>query len=96
MKLVDHRVVFLAFACIAYRIFEQHIKHSWVLTTKNKHPMATEADDDLQLIRASGGLLADLQTALSNLLWKRGNQGHVHHLVRSRDLDHVIQLVHTH
>ncbi|CAD0017199.1 unnamed protein product, partial [Aureobasidium pullulans] len=55
--------------------------------------MATEADDDLQLIRASGGLLADLQTALSNLLWKRGNQGHVHHLVRSRDLDHVIQLL---
>ncbi|KAI5201642.1 hypothetical protein E4T39_05140 [Aureobasidium subglaciale] len=55
--------------------------------------MATEIDDDLQLIRASPGLLTDLQVALENLLWKRGDLSRVHNLVRSRDLDHVIQLV---
>ncbi|KAI5257242.1 hypothetical protein E4T42_01275 [Aureobasidium subglaciale] len=55
--------------------------------------MATEVDDDLQLIRASPGLLTDLQVALKKLLWKRGNSSRVHSLVRSRDLDHVIQLV---
>jgi hypothetical protein len=54
-----------------------------------------EGDDDLQLIRASAGLLSDLQSALSKLLWKSGGaQGRrVHHLVRLRDLEHVIQLV---
>ncbi|CAD0095047.1 unnamed protein product, partial [Aureobasidium vineae] len=55
--------------------------------------MATEVDDDLQLMRASAGLLSGLQIALSKLLWKRGDEGRVHHLVRSRDLDHVIQLI---
>ncbi|KAH0174553.1 cell morphogenesis protein-like protein, partial [Aureobasidium melanogenum] len=55
--------------------------------------MAAEVDDELQLMRASAELLSDLQTALSKLLWKRGDKGRVHHLVRSRDLDHVIQLV---
>jgi hypothetical protein len=53
--------------------------------------MAAEVDDDLQLMRASAGLLSDLQVALSKLLWKRGV--HHHHLVRVRDLDHVIQLI---
>jgi hypothetical protein len=52
--------------------------------------MAAEVDDDLQLMRASAGLLSDLQLALQKLLWKREN---IHHLVRSRDLDHVIQLI---
>jgi hypothetical protein len=52
--------------------------------------MAAEVDDDLQLMRASAGLLSDLQLALQKLLWKRDN---IHHLVRSRDLDHVIQLI---
>ena len=55
--------------------------------------MAAEVDDELQLMRASAGLLSDLQAALSKLLWKRGHKDRVHHLVRSRDLDHVIQLV---
>lgn len=55
--------------------------------------MAAEVDDELQLMRASAGLLSDLQAALSKLLWKRGDKGRVHHLVRSRDLNHVIQLV---
>lgn len=55
--------------------------------------MAAEVDDELKLMRASAGLLSDLQVALSRLLWKRGDKGRVHHLVRSRDLDHVIQLV---
>ena len=55
--------------------------------------MAAEIDDDLQLMRASAGLLSDLQIALSKLLWKRRDKGRVHHLVRSRDLDHVVQLV---
>jgi hypothetical protein len=52
--------------------------------------MAAEVDDDLQLMRSSAGLLSDLQLALQKLLWKREN---IHHLVRSRDLDHVIQLI---
>ncbi|KAG9544402.1 cell morphogenesis protein-like protein, partial [Aureobasidium melanogenum] len=55
--------------------------------------MAAEVDDELQLMRASAELLSDLQAALSKLLWKRGDKGRVHHLVRSRDLNHVIQLV---
>ncbi|KAI5276405.1 hypothetical protein E4T47_00731 [Aureobasidium subglaciale] len=55
--------------------------------------MATEVDDDLQMIRASPGLLTDLQVALKKLLFKRGISSRVHSLVRSRDLDHVIQLV---
>ncbi|KAG9611406.1 cell morphogenesis protein-like protein, partial [Aureobasidium melanogenum] len=55
--------------------------------------MAAEVDDELQLMRASAGLLSDLQAALSKLLWKRGDKGRVHNLVRSRDLDHVIQLI---
>lgn len=55
--------------------------------------MAVEEDDELQLIRASPGLLSDLQTALSKLLWKQGGQNRVHQLVRLRDLDHVIRLV---
>lgn len=55
--------------------------------------MAAGIDDELQLMRASAGLLSDLQAALSKLLCKRGDKGRVHHLVRSRDLDHVIQLV---
>ena len=54
--------------------------------------MAAEGDDDLQLMRASAGLLSNLQVALTKLLWKRGDK-RVHHLVRVRDLDHVIQLV---
>lgn len=54
--------------------------------------MATEVDDDLQLMRASAGLLSDLHVAIEKLLWKQGDK-RVHHLVRSRDLDHVIQLV---
>ena len=54
--------------------------------------MAAEVDDDLQLMRASAGLLADLHVAIKKLLWKRGDK-RVHHLVRSRDLDHVNQLV---
>ncbi|KAI4756293.1 hypothetical protein E4T52_11608 [Aureobasidium sp. EXF-3400] len=54
--------------------------------------MTAEVDDELQLMRASAGLLSDLQVALSKLLWKRGAK-RVHQLVRTRDLDHVIQLV---
>jgi hypothetical protein len=54
--------------------------------------MAAEVDDDLRLMRASAGLLSDLQIALSKLLWKREAKG-VHQLVRTRDLDHVVQLV---
>jgi len=54
--------------------------------------MAAEVDDDLKLMRASAGLLSDLHVAIQKLLWKRGDK-RVHHLVRLRDLDHVIQLV---
>ena len=55
--------------------------------------MAVEGDDDLQRIPHSAGLISDLQSALPKLLWKRHDSSRVHQLVRSCDLDHVVQLV---
>lgn len=55
--------------------------------------MASQDDDDLQLIRASSSLLQDLEQSLPRLLWKQKPNTHVHQLVRLRDLDYVLQLV---
>lgn len=54
---------------------------------------AAQDDDDIQLIRASASLLQDLEQSLPHLLWKDKQRTRVHHLVRLRDLDHVLQLV---
>ena len=54
-------------------------------------------EDDLKLVKASAGLLSDLETALPKLLWKPSNTGsghrRVHSQVKRRDLEYVIKLV---
>lgn len=54
-------------------------------------------DEDLKLVKASAGLLSDLETALPKLLWKRvktdNENRRVHSQVKQRDLDYVIRLV---
>ena len=58
---------------------------------------ATEEEDDVKLAKASVGLLADLESQLPKLLWKRsksdGARGAVHSCVRQKDLGYVIRLV---
>ena len=57
---------------------------------------ALEEEDDLKLVRASVGLLSDLEAALPKVLWKseRGShRGRVHTQVKRRDLEYVIKLV---
>lgn len=58
---------------------------------------ATEEEDDVELAKASVGLLADLESQVPKLLWKKlksdGVRGAVHSCVRQRDLDYVIRLV---
>ncbi len=55
-------------------------------------------EDDLTLVQASAGLLSDLEAALPKLLWKtqknKSDDRRVHVLVKRRDLDYVIRLVH--
>ena len=64
--------------------------------------MATvlDDDDDLKLVKASAGLLSDLESALPRLLWrpaKNGNhRGCVHTQIKQRDLDYVLKLVRPH
>ena len=53
--------------------------------------MASQDDDDLQLMRASASLLQDLEQSLPRLLWK--SKARLHQLVRVRDLDYIIRLV---
>jgi hypothetical protein len=58
--------------------------------------MEAMEEDDLKLLRASVGLLTDLQVLLSRILWKTSkNTGTtvVHRLVREKDLDHAISKV---
>lgn len=54
-------------------------------------------EDDLKLVRASAGLLSDLENALPKLLWKRPKtntrRGPVHKQVQRRDLQFVVNLV---
>lgn len=54
-------------------------------------------DDDLKLVKASAGLLSDLQDALPKLLWKPSEvdnkRGAVHTQVKQRDIEHVVNLV---
>lgn len=56
-----------------------------------------EDEDDLKLVKASAGLLSDLESALPKLLWRPSSSatshGPVHTQVRKRDLDYVIKLV---
>lgn len=55
-----------------------------------------DEDDDLKLVKASAGLLSDLESALPKLLWKPskdGSHGRVHTQTWRRDLDYVIRLV---
>lgn len=58
---------------------------------------ATDEDDDLKLVKASAGLLLDLESALPKILWKPrkngSSRGRVHSQVRKRDLYYVIELV---
>lgn len=57
----------------------------------------SDDDTDLQLVKASATLLADLESALPKLLWRPNksgtSHGRVHTQVRRRDLDLVIKLV---
>lgn len=54
-------------------------------------------EDDLKLVKASAGLLFDLEAALPKLLWKAKkndtNLQRVHTRVKRRDLNYVINLV---
>lgn len=58
---------------------------------------ATDDDEDLKLVKASAGLLADLEQNIPKLFWKRTKSGQnrkrVHTCVKKRDLDTVVGLV---
>jgi hypothetical protein len=59
---------------------------------------ANDEDEDVKLARASAGLLADLESCLQKVLWKKPAQNHtahggVHSRVRLKDLDYIINLV---
>lgn len=51
-----------------------------------------DEEDDLKLIKASAGLLTDLEHDLPRLLFKPG-QRRAHTRVKKRDLDRVVNLV---
>lgn len=50
-----------------------------------------EDDEDLKLVKASASLLDELVQNLPKLLRRRS--GKVHALVRTKDLDHIVNLV---
>jgi hypothetical protein len=54
-------------------------------------------EDDFKLVKASAGLLSDLEAALPKLLWKASKNTsdarRVHTEVKQRDLDYSIRLV---
>lgn len=52
----------------------------------------TDEDEELKLIKASAGLLTDLEHGLHRLLFKPGMRK-AHTRVKQRDLDHVVNLV---
>ncbi|KAM3424257.1 hypothetical protein BST61_g11203 [Cercospora zeina] len=56
-----------------------------------------EDDDDLKLIKASAGLLADLEADLPKVLWHRAKtpsaRRRAHKYVRRRDLNRLIELI---
>jgi hypothetical protein len=59
---------------------------------------ANDEDEDVKLARASGGLLADLESCLQKVLWKPSrnhgaSHGRVHSRVRQKDLEYLINLV---
>ena len=67
----------------------------------NEMAEVTEDDEDLLLVKASAGLLDDLQEHLPKLLWKPSatgqstvsHHGGVHSRVRHKDLSYVVNLV---
>ena len=54
-------------------------------------------DTDLKLVRASLGLLSDLESSLPKVLWNRSKAGsdlgRVHTRVKQQDLDYIVKLV---
>jgi len=56
-----------------------------------------EEDDDLKLVKASAGLLTDLENAVPKLLWRPASNGsrrqRVHTQVKREDLEHVLRLI---
>ena len=56
-----------------------------------------DEDTDLKLVRASAGLLSDLESALPKVLWRRAesgsSHGRVHARVKQQDLDYIVKLV---
>lgn len=63
--------------------------------------MEAAEDDELQLLRISEGLVADLQKLLKRVLWKKpalenADELKVHRIVKLRDLERLIQKVWTH
>jgi hypothetical protein len=57
--------------------------------------MEAAEDDELQLLRISEGLVADLQKLLRRVLWKKSQsekteEFKVHRVVKLRDLDRLI------
>lgn len=60
--------------------------------------MEAAEDDELQLLRISEGLVADLQKLLRRVLWKKpaseiADERKVHRVVKLRDLERLIQKV---
>lgn len=58
----------------------------------------TDDDADLKLVKASAGLLFDLESALPRVLWRRPKPGHeaagrVHTQVQRQDLDYILKRV---
>jgi len=59
--------------------------------------MEAAEDDELQLLRISEGLVADLQKLLRKVLWRKPKSDKfgelkVHRIVKQQDLDHLITL----
>ncbi|KXS97845.1 hypothetical protein AC578_7635 [Pseudocercospora eumusae] len=73
----------------------KHLHHLDSATLFDKMENADE-EDDVKLVKASAGLLADLENELPKLLWKRCTQGkprQAHTKVKTRDLDRIVNLI---
>lgn len=57
----------------------------------------TADDDDLKLVKASAGLLSDLESALPRILWRPSDaanqRSRVHTRVKQQDIDYVVRLI---
>lgn len=63
-----------------------------VLQSVNNMENADE-DEDLKLLKASPGLLAELESSIPRLLFKSPSKHRAHTRVKKRDLDNVVNLV---